>query len=152
MCMGVACAAGERPSAPLAMKIGEDFTIVGDAVNLTAKLEKHTKMAKVNILTTEELFSLALKQGYKPQFTTVYLPQETVEGVGTPLDSVGLKSAWPPFCAIEILGENPLVRLPNRPSRDTRAREALRVLSQILVCRRFEVSRACRGEHSAARE
>ena len=69
-----------------------EFTIVGDAVNLTAKLEKHTKVAKVNILTTEGLFSLARQQGYKSQFTTVYLPQETVEGVATPLDLVGLKS------------------------------------------------------------
>jgi adenylate cyclase len=93
VCMGVACAADELIFGAVGDEDRLEFTIVGDAVNLTAKLEKHTKMAKVNILTTKELYSLALKQGYKSQFTTVYLPQETVEGVATPLDLVGLKGA-----------------------------------------------------------
>jgi adenylate cyclase len=41
-----------------------EYTVIGEVVNLAAKLEKHTKAERVRALATGELMDLALAQGY----------------------------------------------------------------------------------------
>ncbi|WP_119419535.1 adenylate/guanylate cyclase domain-containing protein [Desertibaculum subflavum] len=62
--VGAAVAAGSV----LFGAVGDDnrleYTIIGDAVNLAAKLEKHTKVEGVRALTDAATYELARRQGY----------------------------------------------------------------------------------------
>jgi adenylate cyclase len=89
--VGVACAVSDMIFGAVGDAERLEFTVIGDAVNLSAKLEKHTKVAMVDILTTRELFELALRQGYTPTLTPVHLDQEAVEGIAGRLDLVGFR-------------------------------------------------------------
>lgn len=64
----VAVGAGIASGAVLFGVIGTEdrleYTVLGDAVNLAAKLEKHTKVEKVDALTTATTFALAQQQGF----------------------------------------------------------------------------------------
>jgi adenylate cyclase len=67
-----------------------EFTVIGDAVNLAAKLEKANKAQAVRALTTAETLRLAETQGYHAQTPLEQRPGVTIEGVATPLDLVVL--------------------------------------------------------------
>lgn len=66
-----------------------EYTVIGDAVNLTAKLEKHNAEAGTRGLTTAETFALAQEQGYANRRATE-MPGTAVAGVGHPVDIVSL--------------------------------------------------------------
>jgi adenylate cyclase len=67
-----------------------EYTVIGDAVNLTAKLEKATKDERVRALTTLDAFERARAEGYESAGETPVRRQRPVAGVGTPLDLVVL--------------------------------------------------------------
>ena len=67
-----------------------EYTVIGDPVNLVAKLEKHTKVERVRALCTAATYQLALRQGYLPQRATEPRAQRRVAGVDAPLDLVVL--------------------------------------------------------------
>jgi adenylate cyclase len=63
-----------------------EYTVIGDAVSLSAKLEKHTKVEQVRALTTKSAYDLALTQGYKPSVPKTVRAARQVAGVDQPID------------------------------------------------------------------
>lgn len=62
-----------------------EFTVIGDAVNVAAKLEKHAKTANARVIATQETLDRAATQG-APIAATRLLKNARVDGVSTPLD------------------------------------------------------------------
>jgi adenylate cyclase len=67
-----------------------EYTVIGEAVNLAAKLEKHNKVEGTRALTSQATFELACRQGYVPQGTALPLGSCRVAGVTTPLPLVAM--------------------------------------------------------------
>jgi adenylate cyclase len=67
-----------------------EFTVIGDAVNFTAKLEKHNKDEKTRALTDAHTYALAERQGYKPPRVRERRPGRQVAGVADSVDIVVL--------------------------------------------------------------
>jgi adenylate cyclase len=65
-----------------------EYTVIGDAVNLAAKLEKHTKSEKVRALCTASAYETACQQGYRPPVEHQKLENRNIEGVSQPRDIV----------------------------------------------------------------
>ncbi len=59
-----------------------EFTVIGAAVNLSAKLEKHNKVTRTRALCTEEFLRTAIEQGYDPG-RDIRLVSSVVEGTST---------------------------------------------------------------------
>ena len=84
--VGAAVACGEVVFGVIGDESRLEYTVIGDAVNLAAKLEKHTKAEGVRALTTRELLDLARQQGYAEAAAKQILNQREVGGVAAPLD------------------------------------------------------------------
>jgi adenylate cyclase len=67
-----------------------EYTVIGEVVNLTAKLEKLTKHEGVPALLTRQTYALAVAQGYRPKATIEERPGRSIEGVTDPVDLVAL--------------------------------------------------------------
>ena len=67
-----------------------EYTVIGEPVNLAAKLEKHTKVEGVNALTTADTFAAASAQGYAPPGPRETRLARRVAGVDHPIDLVVL--------------------------------------------------------------
>ena len=65
-----------------------EYTVIGNAVNLAAKLEKHNKKEHSRAVTTGEAVALAQAQGCPPLAGTVPRPSRRVEGITDPIDLV----------------------------------------------------------------
>lgn len=57
-----------------------EYTVIGDVVNVSAKLEKHNKALKARTVTTEECLKLAVQQGY-PERSGYRIDKSGVAGV-----------------------------------------------------------------------
>ncbi len=67
-----------------------EFTVIGDAVNLAAKLEKHTKVEAVRALATAAALQRAREQGYTPPAGLEIRTGRAIEGVADAHDLVVL--------------------------------------------------------------
>jgi adenylate cyclase len=67
-----------------------EITVIGDAVNLAAKLEKHNKTARTRALASAEAVAAAKAQGWRPDGALRDLPGERVEGLAEPVDLVAV--------------------------------------------------------------
>lgn len=90
--IGVACASGEVLFGVVGDARRMELTVIGDAVNLSAKLEKHSKLTPTPIVATRELHDLAERAGYRVP-VTAHLPAAQVEGVDQPIDLVAIALA-----------------------------------------------------------
>jgi adenylate cyclase len=87
--IGAALATGQVMFGAVGDQSRLEYTVIGDPVNLVAKLEKHTKQEGVAALCTAEAYQLALQQGYVPGAAVVeQRPGRVIAGVGGPIDLV----------------------------------------------------------------
>jgi len=70
-----------------------EYTVIGDPVNLCAKLEKHNRVARTRALTTRPSFDLAQRQGYTASGRYEHRDGVTIDGVTMPVDIVVLDAA-----------------------------------------------------------
>lgn len=67
-----------------------EYTVIGDAVNLSAKLEKHNKVAECRALALKETYDAAIAQGYRPLGAHRALSGVAVGGVAVPVDLIAI--------------------------------------------------------------
>lgn len=74
--------------------VGDDtrleYTVIGDPVNLCAKLEKHNRAARTRALTTYDAVDLAIRQGYVPPAVRERREAVSIDGVAAGVDLVVL--------------------------------------------------------------
>ena len=88
--MGVGIAVGPVVFGAVGDDTRLEFTVIGDAVNLAAKLEKHTKVENARALTTTAALAHARAQGYAPAAAPEILRGRDVESIDEALDLVVL--------------------------------------------------------------
>ncbi|MPZ32802.1 MAG: adenylate/guanylate cyclase domain-containing protein [Rhodospirillales bacterium] len=88
--IGMAGATGEVVFGTVGHETRLEYTVIGEVVNLAAKLEKFTKREGVPTLLTRRSYVLAVAQGYQPEGTIEERPGRSIEGVADPVDLVSL--------------------------------------------------------------
>ncbi len=72
-----------------------EYTVIGEAVNLAAKLEKHNKAEGSRALVPAATYAAALAQGFETQRVFASRPQRRVAGVSAPIDLVACPASGP---------------------------------------------------------
>jgi adenylate cyclase len=85
-----AMAAGPVVFAALGNASRLEYTVIGEAVNLAAKLEKHNKVERSRALCPVQSYQLACDQGHVPQASYEHREARQVAGVDAPLGLVVL--------------------------------------------------------------
>ena len=63
-----------------------EYTVIGDVVNLAAKLEKHNKLEGTRALATADTYARACEQGYRAPSPREIRASRPVSGVAQPMD------------------------------------------------------------------
>lgn len=88
--VGLALASGPLVFGTTGHESRLEYTVIGEPVNLAAKLEKHTKVEGVRGLCPAELVARALGQGGEPASGTRVLGPREVAGISQPIELVAL--------------------------------------------------------------
>jgi len=88
--IGVAVTVGRVVCGAVGGEARLEYAVVGQPVNLAAKLEKQTKVEGVRALCTAEAYARAGAQGYRPPAPLDHRPHRLVAGVPEPIDLVVL--------------------------------------------------------------
>ncbi len=90
LAIGFAVAAGPVVFGAVGEESRLEFTVIGEPVNLAAKLEKQNKQESATALTTAATLARAQAEGYRPERPPEPRPGRAVEGLGEPVDLVVL--------------------------------------------------------------
>lgn len=93
LAIGAALAAGPVMFGTVGDAERLEYTVIGEPVNLAAKLEKHCKVERATAVLPEATLRLAERQGYVPGRPWKVRPARDVAGVGLPLDLAVLPAA-----------------------------------------------------------
>ncbi|MEZ5904517.1 MAG: hypothetical protein R3C69_05220 [Geminicoccaceae bacterium] len=63
-----------------------EYTVLGEPVNLAAKLEKHAKVERTAAVVMAEAFDAGCRQGFRPRLQWALRPARTVDGVARAID------------------------------------------------------------------
>ena len=88
--VGLAAASGRVVFGAVGDSERLEFTVIGDAVNFAAKLEKHNKDEKTRALVDAGTYALAESQGYVAPAARERRLARAVGGVSEPVDLVVL--------------------------------------------------------------
>lgn len=88
--IGVTVAAGTVVFGAVGDASRLEITVIGEPVNLAAKLDKQCKVEGAALLLPLATYALALDQGLEPRETAEILPARQVDGLPAPLDLVRL--------------------------------------------------------------
>jgi adenylate cyclase len=90
--LGAAVATGRIIFGAVGDESRMEYTVIGDAVNLSAKLEKHTKFEGVRAICTKAAYDIATRQGFQPSENREHRNARNIEGVENAVDIVILAS------------------------------------------------------------
>ena len=88
--VGTAVATGSVVFGAVGNESRLEYTVIGEAVNLCAKLEKHTKTVQAAALCSADAHRIAVAQGYRPESEQKAITGCVVEGLPEPVDIVVL--------------------------------------------------------------
>ena len=86
MQIGAAVATGRVVFGAVGDETRLEYTVIGDAVNLAVKLEKHNKVGETRALATADAFDLAVRQGYAPAGMAEHYGPVHILGVEEPVE------------------------------------------------------------------
>jgi adenylate cyclase len=90
LAVGTAVATGSVMFGAVGNESRLEYTVIGEAVNLCAKLEKHTKTVRAAAVCPAEAYRIAIAQGYQFPSPQTAIEGCAVEGLPEPVDIVVL--------------------------------------------------------------